>query len=57
MLALSRQDLIGNSPYYLPYNSHDVSSETLVLDQLIISSLIFFLKILIAYLLDIILIL
>ena len=30
------QDLISNSPYYLPYNSYDVSSENLVLDQLII---------------------
>ena len=26
----------SNSPYYLPYNSCDVSSENLVLDQLII---------------------
>ena len=30
------QYLISNSPYYLPYNSYDVSSENLVLDQLII---------------------
>ena len=30
------QDLISNSPYYLPYNSCDVSSGNLVLDQLII---------------------
>ena len=30
------QDLISNSPYCLPYNSYDVSSENLVLDQLII---------------------
>ena len=29
-------DLISNSPYYLSYNSYDVSSENLVLDQLII---------------------
>ena len=28
------QDLISNSPYYLSYNSYDVSSENLVLDQL-----------------------
>ena len=28
--------MISNSPYYLPYNSYDVSSENLVLDQLII---------------------
>ena len=30
------QNLTSNSPYYLPYNSYDVSSENLVLDQLII---------------------
>ena len=30
------QNLISNSPYYLPYNSYDVSLENLVLDQLII---------------------
>ena len=30
------QDLISNSPYCLPYNSYDVSSENLVLDQPII---------------------
>ena len=30
------QDLIGNSPYCLPYTSCDVSLENLVLDQLII---------------------
>ena len=50
------QDLISNSPYYLPYNSCDVSSENLVLDQLIIPKLIFFF-ILITYLVDIVLIL
>ena len=27
------QDLISNSPYCLPYNSYDVSSGNLVLDQ------------------------
>ena len=48
------QDLISNSPYYLPYNSYDVSSENLVLDQLIIPWLIFF-SILITCLLDIVL--
>ena len=32
----SKTDLISNSPNYLPYNSYDVSSENLVLDQLII---------------------
>ena len=30
------QDLINNSPYYLPKNSYAFSSENLVLDQLII---------------------
>ena len=32
----SLQDLIGNSPYCLSYSSYGVSSENLVLDQLII---------------------
>ena len=50
------QDLISSSPYYLPYNSYDVSSENLVLDQLIIPWLTFF-SILITCLLDIVLIL
>ena len=49
------QDLISNSPYCLPYNPNDVDSENLVLDQLIISKLIFFF-ILITCLLDIVLI-
>ena len=39
--AISRQDLINNSPYCLPFNSHDVSSENLVLEQLKIPVLIF----------------
>ena len=30
----NNQDLTSNSPYYLPYNSYDASSENLVLDQL-----------------------
>ena len=50
------KDLIGNSPYCLPYNSYDVSLENLVLEQLIIPLLIFFF-ILITSLLDIVLIL
>ena len=50
------QDLISNSPYYLPYSSYDVSSENLLLDQLIIPWLTFF-SILITCLLDIVLIL
>ena len=49
------QDLISNSPYCLPYNPRDVDSENLVLDQLIISKLIFSF-ILITCLLDIVLI-
>ena len=32
----SLQDLMGNSPYCLSYSSYGVSSENLVLDQLII---------------------
>ena len=50
------QDLVCNSPYYLPYSSCDVSLENLVLEQLIIPSLVFFV-ILITCLLDIVLIL
>ena len=46
----------GNSLYYQPYNSNNVSSENLVLDQLIIFKLFFFF-ILIAYPVDIVLIL
>ena len=34
-------DLSSNSPYYLPYNSYDVSLEGLLLDQPIIPLLIF----------------
>ena len=47
---------ICNSPYHQPNNSYNVSSENLVLDQLIIPKLIFFF-ILITYLVDIVLIL
>ena len=35
-------DLISNSRYYQPYNSYNVSSENLVLDQIIIHLIIFF---------------
>ena len=49
-------DQFCNSPYCQPYNSYNVSSENLVLDQLIIPKLIFFF-ILITYLVDIVLIL
>ena len=55
-LTLSLPDQICNSPYCQPSNSYNVSSENLVLDQLIIPKLIFFL-ILINYLVDIVLIL
>ena len=42
LLTLSAfQDLISNSPDYLPYNSYDFSSENLVLDQLIIDILLY----------------
>ena len=50
------QDLISISPYWLLYNSSDVSLENFVLDQLIIPQLIF-VYILIPCLLDIVLIL
>ena len=36
LYPFNSQDLISNSPYCLPYNSYNVSSENLVLDQLII---------------------
>ena len=54
-LTLWLPDQICHSPYSQPYNSH-VSSENLVLDQLIIPKLICFF-ILIIYLVDIVLIL
>ena len=55
-LALWLPDQICNSPYCQPYNSYNVSSENLVLDQIIIPKLIFFF-ILITYVVDIVLIL
>ena len=45
-----------NSPYCLSYNTYNVSSKNLVLDQLVIPKLIVFFT-LITYLLDIVLIL
>ena len=39
--TLSLLDLTCNSPYCMPFNAYDVSSENLVLDQVIIHSLIF----------------
>ena len=51
------QDLISNSPFCLPYNSYDVSSDNLVLDQLLIPGpLLTFVFFLITCLLDIVLI-
>ena len=55
-LTLQLPDQICNSPYCQTYNSYNVSSENLVLDQLIIPKFIFFF-ILITYLVDIVLIL
>ena len=55
-LTLQLPAQICNSSYCQPYNSCNVSSENLVLDQLIIPKLIFFF-ILITYLVDVILIL
>ena len=49
-------DQICNSSYHQQYNSYNVSSENLVLNQLIIPKLIFFF-ILITYLVDVVLIL
>ena len=36
VLTFNSQDLISNSPYFLPHSSCDVSLENLVLDQFII---------------------
>ena len=41
LLTLYLPDQICNSHYCQPYNSYNVSSENLVLDQLIITKLIF----------------
>ena len=54
-LTLQLPDQICHSPYCQPYNSYNVRSENLVLDQLIIPKLIFFF-ILITCLVDIVLI-
>ena len=40
--SFTLQDLISDSPYFLPNNSYDVISDNLVLDQLVISLWIFF---------------
>ena len=50
---MSPTHLFSNSPNCLPYNSYDISSKNLVLDQLIISLFIFSF-ILITCLLDIV---
>ena len=34
LISFHAYDLISNTPYCLPYNSYDASSENLVLDQL-----------------------
>ena len=39
----SLEDLICNSPYFLLFNSYDISLDTLILNELIIPYLIFFL--------------
>ena len=49
LLTLSLPDQICHSPYCQPYNYYNVSSENLILDQLIIPNLTFFF-ILITYL-------
>ena len=36
LTLINSKDLIGNSPYCLPYSSCGVSLENLVLDQLLI---------------------
>ena len=56
VLTLQLSDQICNSSYCQPYDSYNVSSENLVLDQLIILNLIFSF-ILDTYLVDIVLIL
>ena len=56
VLTSKPPDQIFNSPHCQLYNSYNVSSENLVLDQLIIPKLIFFF-ILITYLVDIVLML
>ena len=40
--SFTLQDLISDSPYFLPNNSYDVILDNLVLDQLVISLWIFF---------------
>ena len=39
----SLEDLICNSPYFLLFNSYDISLDTLILNELNIPYLIFFL--------------
>ena len=56
LLTLYLPDQICNSPHSQLYNSHNVSSDNLVFDQLTILKLIFFF-ILITYLINIVLIL
>ena len=53
-MTMKRVDLIGNSPYCLPYNSYGVSSQNMVLD-LLTTPLLIFVAILITCELDIVL--
>ena len=53
LLTLQLPDQICHSPHFQPDNSCDVSSENLVLDQLIIPKLIFFF-ILVTYIVDLV---
>ena len=53
-MTMKRVDLIGNSPYCLPYNSYGVSSQNMVLD-LLTTPLLIFIAILITCELDIVL--
>ena len=53
-MVMKRVDLIGNSPYCLPYNSYGVSSQNMVLD-LLTTPLLIFVAILVTCELDIVL--
>ena len=55
-IPFNPQDILSNSRYCLPYNSYEASLENLLLDQLVIPLIVFFLF-LIAFLLGIVFIL
>ena len=57
ILTLELPDQIFTSLYCQPYNSYNVSSENLVLDQVIIPKLTFSLFSIITHLIDIVLVL